>query len=96
LLAVEKVCSKICQIETACALVAWLDEILKRREVVMKAVQFDVKIPQYLTLKVIGALSERAYYSGPLSTVKLVDIPEPSIPFPDWVKIKVYPVRERY
>ncbi len=55
----------------------------------MKAVQFDVKIPQYLTLKVIGALSEQAYYSGPLSTIKLVDIPQPSIPFPDWVKIKV-------
>jgi threonine dehydrogenase-like Zn-dependent dehydrogenase len=55
----------------------------------MKAVQFDINIPQYLALKIFGALNKTAYYSGPLSTVRLVDLPEPSIPFPDWVKVKV-------
>jgi len=55
----------------------------------MKAVQFDIKIPQYLALKVLGTVTKRAYYSGPLSTVRMVDLPEPSIPSPDWVKIKV-------
>jgi len=55
----------------------------------MKAVQFDVKIPQYLALKIFGSLSKGAYYSGPLSTVRMVDLPEPSLPSEDWVKIKV-------
>ncbi len=55
----------------------------------MKAIRFDVKIPQYLALKIFGSLGKIAYYSGPLSTVHMVDLPEPSIPFPDWVKIKV-------
>jgi (R,R)-butanediol dehydrogenase/meso-butanediol dehydrogenase/diacetyl reductase len=55
----------------------------------MKAVQFDVKIPQFLALKVFGALSKTAYYSGPLSTVHMVDLPEPTLPAVDWVKIKV-------
>jgi len=55
----------------------------------MKAVQFDIKIPQFLALKVFGALSKTAYYSGPLSTVHMVDLPEPSLPSSDWVKIKI-------
>jgi len=58
-------------------------------EDIMKSIQFDVKVPQFLALKVFGSLSKRAYYSGPLSTVRMVDLPEPSLPSTDWVKIKV-------
>jgi len=55
----------------------------------MKAIQFNVNIPQFLALKVFGPLSKSAYYCGPLSTVRMAELPEPVLPSPDWVKIKV-------
>lgn len=54
----------------------------------MKALQFSVSIPQYLALKILGSLHRRFYLSGGLATIKLVDIPEPVLPSPEWVKIK--------
>ncbi len=41
----------------------------------MKALQFSVSVPQFITLKALGVLSRKAYYKGPLAAVKLVDIP---------------------
>jgi len=55
----------------------------------MRAIQFDVKIPQFLALKLFGSISKKAYYSGLLSTVRMADLPEPSLPSVDWVKVKV-------
>ena len=55
----------------------------------MKAIQFDISIPQFLALKLFGAISKSAYYSGPLSTIHMVDLPEPALPSQDWVKVKV-------
>jgi threonine dehydrogenase-like Zn-dependent dehydrogenase len=55
----------------------------------MKALQFNVSIPQFLALKIFGAGIKSAHYSGPLAAVRMVDIPEPKLPSPDWVKIKV-------
>ncbi len=55
----------------------------------MKAVRFNISIPQYLALKALGWLSKSLYYKGPLSPIKLVDIPEPQVTSPDWVKLKV-------
>lgn len=55
----------------------------------MKAVRFNISIPQYLALKAFGWLGKSIYYSGPLSPVRLVDIPEPPLPSPQWVKIRV-------
>jgi (R,R)-butanediol dehydrogenase/meso-butanediol dehydrogenase/diacetyl reductase len=54
----------------------------------MKALQFSVSIPQYAALKVLGSINRRLYYHGPLATVKRVDVPEPGLPSPQWVKIK--------
>jgi threonine dehydrogenase-like Zn-dependent dehydrogenase len=54
----------------------------------MKSLQFSVSVPQYLALTLLGALNRRLFYSGPLATVRLVDVPEPALPSPDWVKIK--------
>jgi threonine dehydrogenase-like Zn-dependent dehydrogenase len=54
----------------------------------MKALQFSVSVPQYVALKVLGRVSRRLHYGGPLATVRLVDIPEPALPAPDWVKIR--------
>ena len=55
----------------------------------MKALQFDVSVPQFLALKIFGAGIKSAHYSGPLSVVRMVDVPEPKLPSGDWVKIKV-------
>ena len=54
----------------------------------MKALQFSVTVPQYAVLSVLGKLNKRIYYQGPLATIRLVDVPEPALPSPDWVKIK--------
>lgn len=54
----------------------------------MQALQFSVNVPQWLALKVLGSASKSLYYKGPLATIKLVDIPEPALPSPQWVKLK--------
>lgn len=55
----------------------------------MKALIFNITVPGYIALQVAGRLDRRFYYEGPLSTVKLVEIPEPTLPGRDWVKIRV-------
>ncbi len=55
----------------------------------MKALQFNVSVPQFLALKIFGAANKSAHYAGPLAAVRKVDIPEPTLPSGDWVKIKV-------
>lgn len=54
----------------------------------MKALQFSVSVPQYMALTVLGAMNKSLFYSGPLATVRLVNIHEPALPSPDWVKVK--------
>jgi threonine dehydrogenase-like Zn-dependent dehydrogenase len=54
----------------------------------MKALRFSVSVPQFLTLKVLGALFPQLHYRGPLATVRLDEIPEPSLPSQEWVKIR--------
>ena len=55
----------------------------------MKAIRFNVSIPQFFALKILGSLNKGAYYKGLLSTVQLVDIQQPKIVTSEWVKIKV-------
>lgn len=54
----------------------------------MKALQFNVNVPKFLIIQVLRPISGSFCYRGPFSTVKLVDIPEPTLPSPEWVKIK--------
>ena len=54
----------------------------------MKALQFSVSVPQFAALKVLAGVSKRLYYYGPLATVRLADVPEPTLPSADWVKIR--------
>jgi (R,R)-butanediol dehydrogenase/meso-butanediol dehydrogenase/diacetyl reductase len=56
----------------------------------MKALQFSVSVPQFAALKVLGSISKRSYYHGPLATIRLVDVPEPQLPSADWVKIRTH------
>ena len=53
----------------------------------MKALRFSVSVPQYITLMLLGRV-RRLYYTGPLATIHLAEIPEPVLPSADWVKIR--------
>ncbi len=55
----------------------------------MKALQFSVNVPKFIAAKGLKAVfGNSVFYSGPAKTVRLVDVPEPSPPSPDWVKIR--------
>jgi (R,R)-butanediol dehydrogenase / meso-butanediol dehydrogenase / diacetyl reductase len=55
----------------------------------MKAIQFNISIPQFLALKTLGKLNKSLHYSGPLSPLRMLNVPEPKLVSQDWVKIKV-------
>ncbi|MBW2368743.1 MAG: alcohol dehydrogenase catalytic domain-containing protein [Deltaproteobacteria bacterium] len=55
----------------------------------MQALQFHVTVPKFIAAKAMKALmGNRAFFKGPFRTVRLVDIPEPTLPSADWVKIR--------
>jgi threonine dehydrogenase-like Zn-dependent dehydrogenase len=54
----------------------------------VKAVVVDVTIPRYLITRALGRLWRPAFWS-PISPIHLVDTPEPALPGPDWVKVRV-------
>lgn len=55
----------------------------------MRALQLNISPMTFIAGKVSAAFfGKSSYYRGPGKTVKLVDIPEPSLPASDWVKIK--------
>ncbi len=55
----------------------------------MKALQFSVGVPQFLAAKTLRLLFGNAvFYQGPVRTIRLVDVPEPALPGPDWVKLR--------
>ncbi len=55
----------------------------------MKALQFSVNTARFVAAKAVAALlGDRVFYSGPLRTIRLTEIPEPDLPAPDWVKVQ--------
>lgn len=55
----------------------------------MKALQFNINVPKFVTAKILGAIfGKGVFYRGPVKTVNLADIPEPVLPSNDWVKVK--------
>ncbi len=54
----------------------------------MRAVTFSVSVADYLLARSLGRYSTAATF-GALSGVRLRDVPEPSIPGPDWVRLRV-------
>ncbi len=54
----------------------------------MQALQFSVSVPQWIALKAAGFFSRKPFYKGPLSTVKLIDLPEPELPTNEWVRVR--------
>lgn len=55
----------------------------------MKALLLNLDPLRFVALQALRPLSNKFCYSGPFSTVKLADIPEPKLPTPEWVKIKI-------
>ena len=53
----------------------------------MKAIQYNKSIPRYLAMRYLGK-RWRSLYTSPFSCTRLVDIPEPQLPTPEWVKVK--------
>ncbi len=55
----------------------------------MKALRFSVTVPKFIAAKGFASiLGKRVYYQGPLKTIQIADIPEPTLPSKAWVKIK--------
>jgi len=55
----------------------------------MKALMFNVTVPNYLVLQMLGRVNRKFFYQGKFATVKLTEAPEPALPNQDWVKVKV-------
>jgi (R,R)-butanediol dehydrogenase / meso-butanediol dehydrogenase / diacetyl reductase len=55
----------------------------------MKALLLNLDPLRFVALQALKPLSKKFCYRGPFSSIKLVDIPEPELPGPDWVKIQV-------
>jgi threonine dehydrogenase-like Zn-dependent dehydrogenase len=55
----------------------------------MKALMINITVSNYLTLLALGRLNRKFFYQGMFSTVRLADVPEPTLPSRDWVKIRV-------
>ncbi|HUN56284.1 MAG TPA: alcohol dehydrogenase catalytic domain-containing protein [Smithella sp.] len=55
----------------------------------MKALLLNLDPVRFVALQTLRPISKKFCYRGPFSTVKLADIPEPSLPSPEWVKIKI-------
>jgi threonine dehydrogenase-like Zn-dependent dehydrogenase len=54
----------------------------------MRAVTFDVSVPKYLLGKAFGGLSDSLFFGAP-SGVSFVDVPPPTLPADDWVRVEV-------
>ncbi len=55
----------------------------------MKALQLNISPLTFAVAKTYAAvLGKTSYFRGPGRTVRLVDIPEPVLPSPEWVKIR--------
>lgn len=54
----------------------------------MKALLLDVNLWRYALLQTLKPVSVKFCYRGPLSAIRLTDIPAPTLPTSEWVKIK--------
>ena len=55
----------------------------------MKALELNISPLRFAAARAYAALfGQKSFYAGPFRTVRVVDIPEPSLPGDDWVKIQ--------
>ena len=53
----------------------------------MRTMVLDVSVPRLLLTQALARLSRAAYF-GPSSPLALVDLPDPPLPAPDWVRVR--------
>jgi len=53
----------------------------------MRAITFDISTPKWVVCKTLGRLAKGVFW-GPLSTLRLRDVPEPPLPGNDWVRVR--------
>jgi len=54
----------------------------------MKAIRFNASIPRYAATLALGRIRQDAYYSGPLATTGIEEVPEPALVNDNWVKVR--------
>ncbi len=54
----------------------------------MKAVRFSVSVPRFILARTLGRYSNSAVF-GRLSGLAIAEVPSPTLPGPDWVRVKV-------
>lgn len=53
----------------------------------MKAIVWDFSIPRFVALSVVGPVTDRIYLTR-VAPIRLREVPEPTLPGPDWVIVK--------
>ena len=53
----------------------------------MEAIQYMKSVPRYLMVRMLGGRWARLR-TGPLSCIRLAEVPEPELPAPEWVRIR--------
>jgi 2-desacetyl-2-hydroxyethyl bacteriochlorophyllide A dehydrogenase len=53
----------------------------------MRTMVLDISIPRLLLTQLLGRVSKRAYFA-PTSPLRLIDLPDPPLPAPDWVRVR--------
>jgi threonine dehydrogenase-like Zn-dependent dehydrogenase len=53
----------------------------------MKTLYLEVTVPRILLTRLLGRISTAAYFA-PTSPLHLVDLPDPPLPAPDWVRVR--------
>lgn len=53
----------------------------------MRTMVLDISIPRVLLTRVLGRISQRAYFA-PTSPLRLTTLPDPPLPAPDWVRVR--------
>lgn len=53
----------------------------------MKTLVLDVSVPRVLLTQALGRISRKAYFA-PTSPLRVIDLPDPSLPAPDWVRVR--------
>jgi (R,R)-butanediol dehydrogenase/meso-butanediol dehydrogenase/diacetyl reductase len=62
---------------------------VRAKEIFMKALLLNLDPLRFAVHQVLRPISAKFCYTGPFSTLRLADIPEPELPSPEWVKIKI-------
>ncbi len=53
----------------------------------MRTMVLELSVPRYVLTRLLGRVSRGAYF-GPTSPVRLIDLPDPPLPAPGWVRVR--------